>query len=212
VKADYHLGEVPVRTNLSAFLGKYKDIQRSVTKVLPTGAFSGVFNAAAATINGAQLEFLARPASFLDLNGSVGYLKTKYDRFDATSLSSSATGNKFAQAPEWTYNLSATFRHDLSFGQLQANISYAYLSEVTFTDTNIDSPNAFQKGYGLVDLGVDLKNLGGRPLTLGVWVKNATDEDYAVNISDQSKSLGFTSYIYGDPRTYGVSLRYDFGG
>lgn len=32
-----------------------------------------------------------------------------------------------------------------------------------------------------------------------------------MNISDQSKSLGFTSNIYGDPRTFGVSLRYAFG-
>ncbi len=35
--------------------------------------------------------------------------------------------------------------------------------------------------------------------------------NYIVNISDQSKSLGFTSNIYGDPRTFGVSLRYAFG-
>ena len=41
--------------------------------------------------------------------------------------------------------------------------------------------------------------------------KNLTDTIYAVNILDQTNTFGFTSNSYGDPRTYGVELRYRFG-
>ena len=211
VKADWHLGEMPVRTNLAVFQGKYKDIQRSVVRFVNNVTIAGVFNAAEATIKGAQLEIQARPSSMFDVNGSLGLLDTVYDRFDATAISGSATGNRFAQAPKVTYNLAGTFHHDLSFGELSASLSYAYVGDVTFTDSNIGQPYAFTNGYGLFDLNVEVRDIGGRPVTAGFWVKNLADKDYIVNISDQSKSLGFTSNIYGDPRTFGVSLRYAFG-
>jgi iron complex outermembrane receptor protein len=182
-----------------------------VVRFVNNVTIAGTFNAAEATIKGAQLEIQARPSSMFDVNGSLGLLDTVYDRFDATAISGSATGNRFAQAPKVTYNLSGTFHHDLSFGELSASLSYAYVGDVTFTDSNIGQPYAFTNGYGLLDLNIEVRNIGGRPITAGVWAKNLADKDYIVNISDQSKSLGFTSNIYGDPRTFGVSLRYAFG-
>ena len=211
VKADWNIGPVPIRTNLSGFYGKYRDIQRSVVKFFDGLAFAGTFNAAAATIYGSQFEFLVHPVRAIDLSGSVGYLHTKYDRFDATSLQSDATGNRFAQAPSWTANASATYHKEIGVGELVANASYAYLSKVTFTDTNVDNPYAFQKGYGLVDMRLDLRHIAGTSVDVGVYVKNLTKKDYAVNISDQSGSLGYVSTIYGDPRTYGLNVRIAFG-
>jgi iron complex outermembrane receptor protein len=211
IKADWRLGDVPVRTNVAAFYGKYKDIQRGVVQFVNNVAISGTFNAAEATVKGVQAEFLARPTDFLDLNGSVGWLDTVYNKFNPTAISAGATGNKFAQAPEWTVNLAATYHQDLSFAQMAATLSYAYIDDVTFTDSNIGRPFAFTKGYGLMDFNLDLKNIGGSRVTAGVWVKNLTNKTYIVNISDQSASLGFVSNIYGDPRTYGVQLRYEFG-
>jgi iron complex outermembrane receptor protein len=211
LKADWMIGSVPVRTNLSGFYGKYRDIQRSVVKFFDNLAFAGTFNAAAATIYGSQFEFLVRPVKPFDISGSVGYLHTKYDRFAANSLQADATGNRFAQAPSWTANVSATFHQDIGPTELVANANYAYLSSVTFTDTNVGNPYAFQKGYGLLDIRADLRHVAGSRIDVGAYVKNLTNKIYAVNISDQSSSLGYVSTIYGDPRTYGVDVRINFG-
>lgn len=215
VKSDWRIGVVPVRTNFSTFYGSYEDIQRGVVRTVatPTGAraFSGTFNAAEATIYGAQLEFQVRPLESLIVSGSYGYLHSEYDEFIVDAFQTTGTGNSFAQAPEHTANVSATFNHQLDLGELVANASYSYLSKVTFSDTNLGRDIAFEDGYGLVDARLELKNIGGLPLDVGIWGKNLTDKEYAVFISDVP-SLGFTSIIYSDPRTYGMNVKYRFGG
>lgn len=213
IKADWRIGEIPLRTNVSTYYGTYEDIQRSASRMIntPTGprAFQGTFNAAEATIYGAQLEFQVRPFRSLTLSGSYGYLNTNYDKFVANVLQADGTGNSFAQAPEHTGNISATYRHPLAIGELVATASYAYISKVTFSDANIGRDLAFEDGYGLVDARLELKNVGGLPLDIGIWGKNLADKEYAVNISDQP-AFGFTSNVYGDPRTFGMHVKYWF--
>src|SRR3546814_10835380 len=100
---------------------------------------TGKFNAAAATLYGTQVDGLLRPLPGFDLQGSYGYLHTKYDSFDNPILGN-LTGNKFAQAPEHTVHLSATYTHRTSVGEIVANASYAYISSVTFADDNLKTP------------------------------------------------------------------------
>src|SRR3546814_1122310 len=49
LKADWHIGGMPVRTNVSASLAKYKDIQRTTSLIFEGLVVTGNFNAAAAT-------------------------------------------------------------------------------------------------------------------------------------------------------------------
>jgi iron complex outermembrane receptor protein len=215
IHADWHIGRVPVRTNLSGFFGKYTDIQRTGNRIVdtPTGprAFSGIFNAASATIYGSQFEFEIRPLEWLTFYGNYGYLHTKYDSFVGNSVIGNATGNAFAQAPEHTLNISANVLFPLPFADLAGTVSYARLSKVTFADANIGRPIAFQDPYGLVDARLELKNIARSRVDVGFWGKNLTNKVYAVNISDEPV-FGFTAALYGDPRTYGVDIRYSFGG
>ncbi|MDB5425357.1 MAG: hypothetical protein JWQ29_2773 [Phenylobacterium sp.] len=210
-KADWTMGGVPIRANASTFLAKYKDIQRTTSLIYNGIIVTANFNAARATIYGAQLALLARPLPDLDLALDYGYLHTKYDSFP-NSILGDQTGNKFAQAPKNTLNLSATYRHPMPTGQLVANANYAYISAVTFADDNLRTPGNTGKSYGLVDLRVDWKNIADRNVDLGVYVKNAFDKEYILNATDRTTPFGFISRLYGDPRTYGVELRYTFGG
>src|SRR3546814_20676115 len=73
---------MPVRTNVSAFLAKYKDIQRTTSLIFEGLVVTGNFNAAAATLYGTQVDVLLRPLPGFDLQGSYGYLHTKYDSFE----------------------------------------------------------------------------------------------------------------------------------
>ncbi len=209
LKADWSLGGMPIRTNASTFYAKYEDIQRTTSLVFDNLIVTGNFNAAEATIYGAQVEAVARPTPSLTLQASYGYLHTKYDRFQ-NALLGDVTGNKFAQAPEDTVNVSATWSHPLPTGELIANVSYAYISQVAFADDNLTTPGNIAPGYGLVDARVDWKNVGGRGVDLGVYVKNATDELYILNTTDRTSRFGFDSRLYGDPRTFGFEIRASF--
>jgi iron complex outermembrane receptor protein len=214
IHADWRIGGIPVRTNLSTFFGKYTNIQRNAYRFVDTAdgpqAFAGIFNAASATIYGSQFEFQIRPLEWLTFSGNYGYLHTKYDSFAANSVISDATGNAFAQAPDHTANLTADVVFPLPFGDLGGTLSFGHISKVTFSDSNLGRPIAFQDAYNLLDARVELRHIAGSRVDVSIWGKNLTNTDYAVNISDQPV-FGFTSAIYGDPRTYGMNVKYSFG-
>jgi iron complex outermembrane receptor protein len=213
LKSDGQIGSIPFRVNVSAYKSKYDNIQRSVGVIYPINGVDTVvtafLNAATATLYGAQIELLAKPLPDLTLLASYGYLHTKYDSFE--SFLGSATGNKFAQAPDSTAHFSATFRHTLAAGQLAANASYSYISSVAFQDINLGEPGNIGGGYGLLDLRLGLENIGDRRIDLSVYAKNVTNKVYELNASDDTAQFGFVSVQYGDPRTFGVEVRYSFG-
>src|SRR5690606_730922 len=210
MKADWQIGTVPVRTNLSGFYAEYEDIQRTTSLFYQGRVSTGRFNAAEATLHGGQLQVLARLTQQLDLTLSYGYLHTEYDSFE-NALIGDLTGNKFAQAPENTFDISLTWRQPMPTGELWLNASYGYISEINFADENIGLAGDSQEGYGLVDLRADWRDIGSAGFDLAVYVKNATDKTYAYNANDRSTPFGFVSNVYGDPRTWGVEVRYHFG-
>lgn len=207
LKADWSLGSMPIRTNLSAFYAEYTDIQRTTSLLFQNLVVTGNFNAAEATIYGGQIELLARPLESLTIQASYGYLHTQYDSYQNAILGD-VSGNRFAQAPQDSVNLSATWRHPLSVGELVGQIGYAYISKVAFADDNLTTPGNIAPAYGLIDARLDWKDVGGRGIDLGVYVKNATDEDYLLNTTDRTTPFGFQSQLYGDPRTFGFEVRY----
>jgi iron complex outermembrane receptor protein len=213
LKSDGQIGSIPFRVNVSAYKSNYDNIQRSVGVIYPINGVDTVvtafLNAATATLYGAQVELLAKPLPDLTLLASYGYLHTKYDSFE--SFLGSATGNKFAQAPDSTAHFSATFRHSLTAGQLAANASYSYISSVAFQDINLGEPGNIGGGYGLLDLRLGLENIGDQRIDVSVYAKNVTNKVYELNASDDTAQFGFVSVQYGDPRTFGVEVRYSFG-
>jgi iron complex outermembrane receptor protein len=215
LKADWRIGAVPARTNLSAFFGKYTNIQLQGNRLVDTPAgpqaFSGIFNAASATIYGSQFDFEVRPLEWLTFTGNYGYLHSRYDSFVANEVIGNAAGNAFAQAPEHTANLAANLTQPLPFGELVGTVSYYHTSKITFSASNFNRPVAFQSPYGLLNARLELKNIAGSRVDVGIWGKNLTNKDYAVNIDDEP-AFGFTATLYGDPRTYGMDVKYSFGG
>ena len=50
----------------------------------------------------------------------------------------------------------------------------------------------------------------GSNFDLSVFVNNATDKGYVIGAGNYFYALGFTTLLYGEPRTYGISLTYRF--
>ena len=105
-------------------------------------------------------------------------------------------------SPELSYSASMNYDGTLENGmRLFGNVSYSHKDEVEAT------PFLFFGERDLVDarVGVGLKN-GAR---IAFWGQNLFDETYTID------AIGFETFVnrvmvYGTPRTYGVTLGYDF--
>jgi iron complex outermembrane receptor protein len=212
-KSEWTVGNHPIRSNASAYLSKYTGIQRFTNFFAgnPPAAVVGTFNAAAATLYGAQVEVDIGLTNNLEFAGFFAYLHSKYDSFDNV-LIGDATGNRFAQAPEHTARASLTYHQPVALGgEVRGTVTYSFQGAESFVDANLGMPNAFQAGYGLVDARLDWRDIANRHVDVGLFVKNLTNRVYAVNILDETATpLAYASEAYGDPRTYGAQIRYRF--
>ena len=75
-----------------------------------------------------------------------------------------------------------------------------------------DDPMAWIGKYDLLNLSAEWNGVLGSNFDLRAFVNNATDRTYRVNAyPGLQQSSGFSNSTYGEPRMYGVALRYRFG-
>lgn len=207
MKSEWDLGSVPVRLNVAAFHQDYKDIQRTISFTAAGGGLvTTVLNAASATIKGYEAELAVLPFTGLEVNGFYAYVDPSYDEFmqGTTDLS----GNNFAMAPNYTAGVTAryTWPLDAEIGEVSVQANYYSQSRMDISDIN----NGGIDGYGLVNASLDWSDVMGTPLDLSLWTKNLTDEEYYTGGVEVYSSVGFQTENLGAPRTYGISMRYQF--
>jgi len=71
-------------------------------------------------------------------------------------------------------------------------------------------PGTKLDSYELVNMRFNWFNMMGSNFSSAVFGKNLTDEEYFVGGMALGASLGHNAAAVGEPRTYGVSLTYDF--
>lgn len=218
IKADWTVGQMPVRTNLSVYYSDFKDAQRLAPNLIGGVVTTDVVNAGSANVKGAEFEFQLAPLSVLTIGGFASYTDAGYDEFvvpgpGGVGSRDIAAISDFAQTPKWTYSLNARLQVPsvpASVGDLSVSANYYHQSSVQATDGS--EPGSVLDGWGVLGLRADLENIGGHPVDLGVYVRNVTDEEYYVSAQGLNRDIGFASRIPGSPRTVGLSLRYHFGG
>ncbi|MBG5281255.1 TonB-dependent receptor [Pseudomonas aeruginosa] len=178
-------------------------------------------NAGSVRSRGLEFEATALPLrglTTLNFNGSyndVTYLSFKDAPCPAevstrpgAPSSCDLTGQRVVGASKWIANLNGEYqwRLDDRF-QPYVSASYAYRSAAEGTLDNSDLSKI--DGYALVNLAAGLRSdLGDGQLDTSVWLKNAFDKDYYLS-AFASINGSYTASV-GQPRTLGVSLRYDF--
>lgn len=212
--------------NLALFLGLYDDIQ--VTQLLdvsdPTSVTPNFVqvtqNAAEATTQGIELEFLTRPVDGLQINGSVGFLDAFYDSFtDTPSLldgqSLDRSGQRFSYAPELQTHVAVQYSFELDLpgpawmdGWLTPRADWSYQSTMFFEGPEVWSSR--QPGYNLLHLRLSYDFLDDRA-QVALWGQNVTDQRY-LNWSQAStvSSWGSAIRFWGQPVTWGGEISYRF--
>ena len=196
-----------LRANASVFYYDYTNLQ----VVQYVNGIATTTNAGQATIKGLELEILARPLERLTLTSTLAYLDARYDvYFDAgTSLS----GNRLPNTPKWNVTLGAEYRASLGTrGDLLFRTDLAVRDKAFFKPSNdpLYAGERITLINGRVAFQPNRKNW-----EIALYGRNLTNERYAsykavgTDVSGVSNpSLPLT--VYGEPRQYGVQLRYSF--
>jgi iron complex outermembrane recepter protein len=206
-----------LQMNLAAFYDKHTDLQLSVFDPSATTASSVVRNAGKSTIWGIEAEVQATPTEWLKLQGTLGYLNTKYDEFITGGINV-ADDRAFPYAPEYTWSISADARlwkRDLT--ELHMLIDYTHSDSFYVFPYSLNplvAQNAVRTEIDAND-PVDLRfratgfKVGGLDAEASFGVKNLFDEEYKVGALDFGSGFfgGLITNIYARERTWQA----DFG-
>jgi iron complex outermembrane receptor protein len=212
------------RLNVAAFYSDYKEVQRNVPVVVPGSVLlsSGIQNAATAEIKGLEVELTVRPVRALQLAASATFLDPKYKSFTIPAGGGAVidvSDTPFNYAPKVAYTLSADYTVPVvADNELNLHVDYAYRTK-TYSVGPLVGPGLFGAtnpttnripGYGLLNAQATLKLKDGR-LELGVYGRNILQKKYFQRLlALEDTALGITSYLPGEPRTYGAVATFRF--
>ncbi|GAA6153091.1 TonB-dependent receptor [Pseudoteredinibacter isoporae] len=196
-----------LRLNIAAFHLDYTDIQ---VEAFPDGAAAPIIdNAGEARIQGVELDTQLALTENLRLIAGLALYDHEYKEYVKDDVD--LQGNNIANVPDWTFNLTALYEHDLSSGgALQARLDYNTRSDIFDDPENWDTNDGGQNG-----LRERVDHLNARLAWISsddhwevdVWVKNILDEAEVMNVGPQF-FLSQRPVVYGAPRRAGVSLRF----
>lgn len=183
-------------------------------------ATSVLANAGSVRSRGAEFEASWLPVHGLTLNLNGSYNDVTYLSFKNAPCPSEVafgpnpqancdlTGERVVGASKWIGNFNGQYQWNLGNGlQPYITAGYSYRSEAQGTLDN--SSLSKLDGYGLVNASAGVRaDIGDGQLDASIWVKNATDEDYYLTAFAWINGA-YTASV-GQPRTTGVTLRYDF--
>lgn len=184
-----------LRVNVNAFHMRYRDKQELYFD--NTLSRLNIYNAARATMRGVEAEVQVRPATWLSLGATYGYLDTRYDEFVIPGGVNN-TGNRLGSAPRHKVSLSGNL--DIPVGDIRVvgNAVYSYTSNY-YTGATAD-PGLFIPGYALVNGQIGIATKDDR-FRISVFARNLLNKDYLLIPSTQV----VRSEYLGEPRVIGVT-------
>jgi outer membrane receptor protein involved in Fe transport len=202
LKADYMEGRG--RANVALFYNDLEDNQFSVF----SGTGFRVLNAASSDVYGVELESFFAVTEYLQVSAPLTWLDTEYgDDIPPPA----PPGRELTLAPEWTGVINLGYERPVTAtlaGFLNANWSYQDDRYVAY-DIQDKAPD-----YSLLGLQLGIRTLDGR-WDVRAWCDNCLDEDYATAYFNMPFYFDdnldqYQGQFLGPPRTYGMSLRFNF--
>jgi iron complex outermembrane receptor protein len=169
---------------------------------------------------GVELDGNIRLGGHLSINGAVAYTDGKYVSFTNAPVPLEETGGESAFKDISGGNLPGISKWAGSLGgELVSNPGNLFgqhgkffLALDTYSRSSFSSspsPSRYLNigGYALVNGRAGFRATQG--LSLLVWGRNLLDRDYFEQLLPAAGNAGHFAGVLGDPRTYGVTLRYE---
>ncbi|WP_293454589.1 TonB-dependent receptor [Phenylobacterium sp.] len=241
-KWDLRLGEARARLNGALYRTEYSNIQRTFSAAVAGVTTTYVVNASAAVIEGAELQgqlvfgdwnisanYAYSDPRFTEWVGADPLAQIRPGDARCVAPSTAAiclidlTSNPFPNISKHQGSVTAKYTLPLSqdLGEASVQATLYAQSRRYFTDAaqrNIEVFGAAvkdavsQKAFERINVRADWKHIRGSNWSAGAFVNNLTDVNYKLTTVTQLHSLGTGTVIYAEPRTYGVEVRFEFGG
>jgi iron complex outermembrane receptor protein len=117
-------------------------------------------------------------------------------------------GNPLIAAPRW--NLSGIVEYEIplfGYGSLVPQYDFSYRSRVYLDPQKLELIS--QPSYWLHNARLAYRSEDGR-FEIAGWVRNFMDEHYRVDVFDVSIEFNTVLEVWGDPRTYGLTVSYSW--
>jgi iron complex outermembrane receptor protein len=160
-----------------------------------------VLNAAAARIYGSELEGDARPFPGFDLSAKLGLLDAHYTSFPNGGEGQNFTGNKVANAPEFTGTFAAQYHHEIANGWSGMGRIEVFHSSSYFEDPN-NTPAYETLPYTYLNARLGVQADNGR-WGVYLWGSNLTNR---IVFSGGYAAIPVTARAVNFPRLFGVEF------
>lgn len=191
---------------------------QATTYYQPPGNATGyqlLTNAGTVRSRGVEFEATVLPVRGLTINANGSFNDVTYLDFKNAPCPAERPGNncdlsdeRVAGASRWIGNLNGEYkfpRLDRFEPYIAGSYSYRSKSEGTLDNSDL----AKIDGYALANFSTGVRvDYGDGVLDASLWLKNAFDKEYYLAVGTGSNGL-YTASL-GQPRTAGVTLRYDF--
>ena len=193
--------------NLSAFYYDYTDLQ--VNFFIAPGQ-TDIRNAAEATVKGIEFEFDLHAFETTRISGSVSLLDATYDSFPAAPR----RGNQAVFDASGMY-LNNSPKHLVALSLEQqlpniGNIETSFRVDASWNGRRYFTPEntllESQEGYFLLNASLEMRV--NEDVTVTLWGRNLTDEDYVTGTASYASLL--VAGRVAPPRTYGIKVGYSF--
>jgi len=191
-----------VRFNTSAF---YYDYDRFQT--FNFEGIGGLLTNHDARSYGVEVEFESRPVENLEVRLGGSWLKTRIDSVanGRPGGGSYVADRQMSNAPRWTANGAVSYTVPLAGPSLIFNWDWNYRSS-RFTN-NFNDPSVKLPGY--IKHNADITYRANDNWQAQVFVRNIGNK-LALSKAFQFNDLGYTQYIYSEPRVFGASVTFNW--
>lgn len=193
-----------LRLNAALFRTDYEDIQLSQVALDATQRPVVInVNAGSARIDGGEIEATASLTQ-ATIALAVGYAGARYTRLDPAVIDV-ALDSEFRNTPEWTVSAALELPFQLGDAESKLRVDYWWRDDIYYGGDALARRDA-----------VDVVNarwstrMAGSGTEISVWCRNVTDRRYILRALGGSN--GFVRALPADPRTFGVTLSFPFGG
>ena len=219
--------------NIAAFYNDYTNQQIFATPTVDRTNFpfvSGgtvIVNAGKSRIQGLEVDTSVSFIEGLTFSAAYTYLDTLLKSIDASRINLVGTpfidlraravaGGPLNYTPKHKLTLSGTYVLPIpeDMGTLSIGATYSYTSNQSGDNslTGVAADFGVLGTRNIINLNLDWRSVGGSDVDLAVFATNITKDKYKTTPGTGFQSFGFVDSQVGQPRMYGVRVRYNFGG
>ncbi len=199
-----------VSVNIALFDQSIEDFQSSSFQGLGF-AFT---NAGELSSRGVEVDLQWYPIEELALTAAVTYLDAEFDSFPNASSGAGGTVDLAGETPfgiaDWSSSLVAQYNFEFGSTNGYARLDWQYVSEIALRDEPAIQALLDKDDTVINNINASIGFNFDNGMFLDVWGRNLTDNEYLTGAFPSVAQAGSISGYRAAPRTYGLTVGYDF--